>query len=551
MKNNLVLLRQEAMSFIHKNIDNLDIRERQVLFVNCSMLYDKTFIDLISAKDTDSRAFYNDILWYGYPVFISTLYDTEFDNLIGVALPKMDEERILFCRSLLYAFKTIGWIDFFLENERIGNMKISNTFNHCRIKFTKKYHWNEFLEKEYINYYSKIMATAQAESYGELEKRRPEILAKMSSLVFVFLNDFIGYGSDHDIEQFFHEHALLDAQQETEWELFDDRSKFSGINYGNFVETIIDFSGYAIKHINFCHLLQNNNPHLQMENLMYNCSELDEIEDLIMENRGIDRHQAEIIFNNIALNSHTYSLYNSSQLPPTVFIKVSSRQYLHSISGSLWHPFAFMLENLHSNFAKDWDRNANERENLFKKQLYELFEGFTCLEKNIQIKQNGKTVTDIDATIIDRSSGEIAFFQLKWQDLTDFSLKSLSSKAKNFNNTTDQWVKTVKTWIDTCSTEELSNKLGIKEKYIDKNKIYLFVLGRRHGNYSRDLFVDDGCAWAQWYQLLSCILLLKKDGLKISTLHDLVRISSPYNKKIIERKTKYKIGKYTILYGGY
>ena len=47
MKNNLVRLRQEAMDFIHDNISNLDIREKQLLFVNCSMLYDKSFVDLI------------------------------------------------------------------------------------------------------------------------------------------------------------------------------------------------------------------------------------------------------------------------------------------------------------------------------------------------------------------------------------------------------------------------------------------------------------------------------------------------------------------------
>lgn len=186
MKNNLILLKQEATAFINGHIADMDIRAKQVLFVNCSMLYDKTFLDMISSDDKDTIAFCTEILRYGYPVFISVLYDPEFENLIGIPTPAMDYERVNFCRSLLYAFKTVGWVNFLLENECLGNLKISHFFNRTRIKFSKKYHWNEFLEKEYIEYYSKVIASAQSESYAILDQQRPVVLERMKSHIFVF-----------------------------------------------------------------------------------------------------------------------------------------------------------------------------------------------------------------------------------------------------------------------------------------------------------------------------------------------------------------------------
>lgn len=550
MKNNLILLKQEAVAFINNHIANLDIRAKQVLFVNCSMLYDKTFLDMISSDNKETIAFCTDILRYGYSVFVSVLYDPKFENLIGIPAPVMDHERIKLCRSLLYAFRNVGWVNFLLENERLGNLKISHFLNHTRIKFSKKHHWNEFLEKEYIEYYSKVIAAAQSKSYAILEHQRPLMIERMKSHVFVFLNDFIGYRTDHETESFFYELARLDLQQETEWDMFNENCPFNGVAYDVFVNSITDFSGYAIKHINYCNLLLIEHPHLLMENLMYNASESESLLKLISENRSITTAEAEMLLRNISLNSDNVSLYASDSLPPAPFIKICSQLYLRSIAGSLWHPFPFLLENLHRNYPKDWNQNTNLREALFKEQLYDMFPGFKCIKHNIQITDGKRVITDIDAAVIDQKSGEIALFQLKWQNLTDFSSKSLASKSKNYDTTATEWVDDVKAWLRSCSIKELASKLGLKEKFIDKQKIYLFVLGRRHGNYSKDKYVDDGCAWVQWYQLLSCRAYLGEDNFKISTLHSLIRNASPYNKKIIERMTKYKIGKYTILYGG-
>lgn len=557
MGNNLSLIREEALSYIYKQINALDIREKQILFVQCIMVFDKTFYDVIncSDNDTDTLAFYSDILHYGYPVFISLIYDPIFETLIGIPLSAINDERLTLCRSILYACKTIGWVDFLLENERCGNLKIYNIGRKCRIKFKKKYHWNEYLEKEYVEYYSKVVAHMQKGKYEELQLQKDKILDKMSHTVFVWLDNFMGYENDIDVEYYFNELAKLDLQQETEWDMFAEDDKFYDIDYSHYVETVADFAGYAIKHLYFASILLQSNPQLLLENLMYHCIESDKLIQLTEENRSLRTDDVLTLLSNFILNSRNKYLYESANVGCAPFVQISQKQYLFSMAGILDHPFIFMLENIHRQNPKEWDANAMHREKLFKSQLYAIFEQsgpqYICIQNNIKlISSSGKIITDIDAAVIDEATGEIALFQLKWQDHTATSTRSLLSKAKNYSSKASEWVALTRDWIINSSLREISSRLGIKERFIDKKKIYLFVLGRRHGNYSSDKMINDGCAWAQWYQLIASLQHLKNSTAMISDLFEVIQNSSPFVQRYIERPVKYKYGKYTILYGG-
>lgn len=65
----------------------------------------------------------------------------------------------------------------------------------------------------------------------------------------------------------------------------------------------------------------------------------------------------------------------------------------------------------------------NQREAVFRTQLYTVFDDprFSCVQHPVIIKEKNKTLTDIDAVVIDKKTGEIALFQLKWQDPADYS----------------------------------------------------------------------------------------------------------------------------------
>ena len=192
---------------------------------------------------------------------------------------------------------------------------------------------------------------------------------------------------------------------------------------------------------------------------------------------------------------------------------------------------------------------------MFRKELYETVGAeFTCIDHNIVVKYDGKVVTDIDAAIVDKNNGEIALFQLKWQNQTVDSIRSLHSKALNYEKETIYWVESVEHWLEQTSKADIAGHVGsgIKEKDIDKSKIFLFVLGRNHGHYSGTQLKGEKVVWVQWFQLLQYFLMMKmmQEKFTIKDLYDVLPKNAPANENVKQEPQEYSIGPYTIVVEG-
>lgn len=172
------------MAFLDK-FKSWSIRTRQTLFLQCIMVFDKSYFDMLMSDPNGHQNFFSEILRYGYPVFIRYFYDKEFVNQIGIPLQAMDESRLALCHKVLLACKTIGWIEYVEDNKRYGNFVITENGKIIRIEFAKKHHWNEYLESQYHSFYSHVMALARHEEYEILEKDKERIMKKMQSMVSV------------------------------------------------------------------------------------------------------------------------------------------------------------------------------------------------------------------------------------------------------------------------------------------------------------------------------------------------------------------------------
>lgn len=162
-----------------------------------------------------------------------------------------------------------------------------------------------------------------------------------------------------------------------------------------------------------------------------------------------------------------------------------------------------------------------------------------------------KTLTDIDAVVIDKKTGEIALFQLKWQDPADYSPFTLKSKRSNYYSAAEKWLEIIEKWLSNSTDEDIASKLGVKVKYFDKKKISIFVLGRRRGNYSGNGPYPYECAWSQWYQIMYAASYLRQENeFTISNLYKLIVSTSPFNIKISEKPVTFCYGKYRIKFGG-
>lgn len=552
MENNLSTIKHEMMAFLDK-FKSWSIRTRQTLFLQCIMVFDKAYFDMLMSDPNENQNFFSEILRYGYPVFIRYFYDKEFVNQIGIPLQAMDESRLALCHKVLLACKTIGWIEYVEDNKRYGNFVITENGKIIRIEFAKKHHWNEYLESQYHSFYSRVMALARHEEYETLEKDKERIMKKMRSMVSVWYNDFMSYANDMEVEDYFHSYAELDMEQDTDWDMFGSNNLFGQIKYDDYVYSIMDFSGYAIKHYYFAHILKEMNPQLILENLFYLCKTKEELIKLISENREVNLDAANRIYECMALGAHNASLYNQTMYCAAPFIQLSQTQVIQSIAGTLHSPFSFMLQNLNSKYPKEWSINVCNREPLFRKELYSIFnaDNYLCIDRGVNIVSEKHGKTDIDAIIIDRNSGEIALFQLKWQGPTYISTRAMHSKSKNYVAETNKWLQIVNDWINNSTIDKISRVLGISKKYIDKRKIFIFVLGRHHANYSADVIPDSSCAWGQWYQFLSELQYVNPNAPRISQFYKLLIAHSPFKQKYAESPMEFQIGDYKIIYGNY
>lgn len=97
--------------------------------------------------------------------------------------------------------------------------------------------------------------------------------------------------------------------------------------------------------------------------------------------------------------------------------------------------------------------------------------------------------------------------------------------------------RNVKNWINESSEEAIGSRLGIKAKFIKKENIKLFVVGRTHANYSGNSIPKTECAWCQWYHLLAIISYLKQhDKVEISKVFEMAKNTAPQRIKILEPK---------------
>jgi len=331
--------------------------------------------------------------------------------------------------------------------------------------------------------------------------------------------------------------------------MFPPDCLFGGIPYEIYVDTIVQMGGLCLTHLQFANLLMSKEPDLLLQNLLLRICLEEDTTKLIAENNGITEEEARSVFSSITLDDKNKDYHKNSHSAAAPYIKVSNTQYLCSFHGCLGRPFEFMLAELKRRFPRDWDINTGLRESRFREQLYALFDEkkYIRINKNIVLKSAKKVITDIDACVMDTENGDIAFLQLKWQDLTYDSSKSLSSKRKNYYETTSKWVDDVLCWVESATTDEIARKLDVKQDRVDKSKIRLFVLGRFHGNYSGEKPRQD-CVWGQWYSVLN--LVAPGTPNMVAHLYNVLASYSPYNYPHIDRTARTHVfGDYTVRIG--
>jgi hypothetical protein len=124
---------------------------------------------------------------------------------------------------------------------------------------------------------------------------------------------------------------------------------------------------------------------------------------------------------------------------------------------------------------------AVDREDWLRAKLHGMFGGnrYTRFPGNLKLRRGSNPLTDIDAIVYDRLTGDVGLFQLKWQDYSTNDVRQLRSKAANLSSELTDWTEKVKSWIEENGVSALDNSLRLKKKRREGVKrVFLFAISK-------------------------------------------------------------------------
>lgn len=254
------------------------------------------------------------------------------------------------------------------------------------------------------------------------------------------------------------------------------------IKAGDIMAVAICLISFNLKHIKFSKIAIEKYPKISIPQSLTIWCPLEELIVDISNYTGIQSSTVKKVFDVISLKSDdSIFLRSHTSLFMPFIIDLENGFVLRPVASILRNPLNTIKDLLSLRNPNLVPEFTKHREDWLRNYLYAMFMGsrYERVSGNINLRENKKNVTDIDAAIYDRTTGGLAIFQIKWQDYHFNDVKKLRSKASNLTKELDKWTRRVSEWIESNGTSQLVKNLRLKEfEKVDVSKIYLFGLSK-------------------------------------------------------------------------
>ena len=258
--------------------------------------------------------------------------------------------------------------------------------------------------------------------------------------------------------------------------------KFGEITGGDLSIIVLFLVSFYLKHVHFASLASKNFPEILIPQSLTIWGPLEDLKKDLAEYLGMNERVVANVFDAIKMKPEDSKHLNNftSKFMPLI-IDLGNGIILKPISSITRNPFFSIISLLE--LRNPYFRNciSNPREEWLRSSLYSLFAGarYHCVSGNIKLSIDNSVITDIDAVVYDYLTGELALFQIKWQDFFFNDVKKLRSKASNLIHELDNWADKITNWIEINSIEKLSKSLRLKlPKDKSISSIYLFGISK-------------------------------------------------------------------------
>jgi hypothetical protein len=252
---------------------------------------------------------------------------------------------------------------------------------------------------------------------------------------------------------------------------------FSGAELSVVTAAVISI---LLKHLRFISIAAHLYPQVSIpQSLTIWCTESEMINDISLI-CDLDVELVKRVIDVLIFTPKDVQFLNKHTTPfRPLLISLGNGQLIKMTSSLAFNPFSSVIKLMQWRHPSVENSLTHHREDWQRSNLYGLFMGnrYERVEGNIKLRLDGKELTDIDAAIFDTVSGDLALFQLKWQDYFTNDVRQLRSKARNLSRSLDEWADRVGFWISKKGVGELAKslRLNIPDKG-GRPRIYLFAL---------------------------------------------------------------------------
>jgi hypothetical protein len=319
---------------------------------------------------------------------------------------------------------------------------------------------------------------SDAQNVGDIEKKLAELVFPWSTNKGIM----VGYNADSEIDRYYLE---LVSKNTEDWRneagIHPDAS--IGDVPGRDVALVgLLLTSLYLKHIHLVSVAQKKIDAVNIPMSLTIWKPESELAKSLSDFTGLEESVVKAAVNLFTVR-HSQSKYFLAEPTPWIpmLIEVSEGYLLSPVSSIFRNPFHGVR------MMNEWQSNgpsasvSDAREEWMRDELYYLFLGsrYHLVEGSTRLRRAGTTVTDIDAAILDWTTGELALFQLKWQDFNTTDVGSQRSKAKNFVTRVDQWVRQVESWIGEFGRDALCRGLRLNSEASRRiSEVRLFAIGQ-------------------------------------------------------------------------
>jgi hypothetical protein len=307
------------------------------------------------------------------------------------------------------------------------------------------------------------------------------------------------YSSTPEIDEHFMEWAKLYLRRIFSQDLIGPEDRIGGRPFSRYIDVLTVMSAWSQKHTAYAAILGGRYGVAQIRNLLTTCAGRDRYVSAIA--RAVDAHKDEVseILRSFVLVNDNLDIHTKGGDPTWApIVQASQDTLLLPVYGIDINPFLFLLTDLRARYERDWFRVANERERRWIAELEASFQGsrYNTHGQNPRLREQGKDVTDIDFAVLDRKTGELGLFQLKWQHPVGMDNRGRRSTGRNLVLESNRWVQAVCGWLDRHGLDELLRRLRFEG--VDSPSVHLFVLGRYQVHITGFDGRDGRATWSDW-----------------------------------------------------